>query len=147
MPSVRVPRELRRQVAERADDRCEYCQSQAAFTTQSFSVDHIIPVDLGGSTTSDNVAFAWQGCNSHKFTHVDGIDTTLGQRTRLFHPRLDRWDDHFGWSEDYTLVVGLTAIGRATVGTLKLNRPGLINLRRVLREVGKHPPRKQHQES
>jgi hypothetical protein len=37
-------------------------------------------------------------------------------------------------------LVGLTPTGRATVETLKLNREGLINLRRVLYVMGEHPP-------
>jgi hypothetical protein len=50
------------------------------------------------------------------------------------------WDKHFAWSEDTTLVISLTAIGRATVILLKLNRPGVVHLRQVLKVVGKHPP-------
>jgi hypothetical protein len=48
--------------------------------------------------------------------------------------------DHFAWSDDFTLVIGLTPTGRATVEKLQLNRSGLVNLRRVLRAVGEHPP-------
>ena len=38
------------------------------------------------------------------------------------------------------LIVGRTMAGRATVEALHLNRPELINLRRVLYAVGEHPP-------
>ena len=38
------------------------------------------------------------------------------------------------------VIVGRTAIGRATVAALHLNRPKLLNLRRVLRAVGEQPP-------
>ncbi|WNZ24154.1 mitochondrial large ribosomal subunit protein uL30m [Leptolyngbya sp. NK1-12] len=34
------------------------------------------------------------------------------------------WSEHFAWSEDTTLIIGLTPIGRATVQTLRLNRAG-----------------------
>jgi hypothetical protein len=46
----------------------------------------------------------------------------------------------FGWSDDFTLIVGLTPIGRATVEALQLNREGLVNLRQVLYAMGIHPP-------
>jgi hypothetical protein len=37
------------------------------------------------------------------------------------------------------LIIGRTATGRATVEALHLNRPELVNLRRVLRAAGEHP--------
>ena len=40
-------------------------------------------------------------------------------RVRLFHPRQDRWDEHF--ERNGVLIVGRTAVGRATVGLLKMN--------------------------
>ena len=55
-------------------------------------------------------------------------------------PHQQRWRDHFAWNEDATLIVGLTATGRATVAALKLNRPELVNLREVLYVTQKHPP-------
>jgi hypothetical protein len=53
------------------------------------------------------------------------------------------WEAHFQWSEDKMRVIGLTSTGRATVTRLRLNRPGVVNLRRVLGALGKHPPRSQ----
>jgi 5-methylcytosine-specific restriction endonuclease McrA len=52
MSSERLPRALRRQIALRARWRCEYCLNPAAFSTQPFEVDHIIPRTKGGGTTS-----------------------------------------------------------------------------------------------
>jgi hypothetical protein len=46
----------------------------------------------------------------------------------------------FAWNADFTLIIGLTPTGRATVETLQLNREGLVNLRRVLCAMGEHPP-------
>jgi hypothetical protein len=63
-----------------------------------------------------------------------------GQRVPLYHPRRDRWDAHFAWSDDFTLMIGLTPIGRATVETLQLNRDGVVNLRHLLYTIGQHPP-------
>jgi hypothetical protein len=58
----------------------------------------------------------------------------------LFHPREQRWEAHFAWNHDFTLILGVTPTGRATIAALQLNRPGLVNLRRVLYMVGEHPP-------
>lgn len=44
------------------------------------------------------------------------------------------------WNRDFTLVIGVTPIGRATLAALRLNRPGVVNLREALYAVGKHPP-------
>jgi hypothetical protein len=48
--------------------------------------------------------------------------------------------DHFCWNDNHTQIIGLTPTGRATVEALKMNRPGLVNMRQVLYLVGKHPP-------
>jgi hypothetical protein len=62
------------------------------------------------------------------------------QTAPLYHPRQRTRTEHFAWNEDYSRVIGLTPTGRATVETLHLNRPGVVNLRRVLFFVGMHPP-------
>gem|GEM_PF-4995517 len=40
----------------------------------------------------------------------------------------------------YSLIIGITPIGRATVEELQLNRNGVVNLRKVLYQMGEHPP-------
>ena len=50
-----------------------------------------------------------------------GIDPVDGNEVRLFHPRKDNWQNHFAWSDDSSQIIGLTAIGRATINTLKMN--------------------------
>ena len=107
---------------------------------QSFSVEHIVPRSRGGKTEFENLALACQGCNNHKYTKTKGRDPVNGDVVPLYHPRLQRWRDNFAWNEDCTLIIGLTPVGRATVGALCLNRDGLINLRRVLYIMGTHPP-------
>jgi hypothetical protein len=131
----------RQQVAARAGRCCEYCQSQLAFSADSFSVEHIIPLSRGGTDDLSNLALSCQRCNNGKYNISDAIDPLTGQRAPLFHPRNDRWSDHFAWSHDFTLILGLTPTGRATVDKLQLNRTGIVNLRKVLRDVGEHPPR------
>jgi hypothetical protein len=104
------------------------------------SVDHIVPPCDGGETELGNLALACQGCNGAKSTKRLVLDRQTGALVDLFHPREDRWSDHFAWSEDLLTIEGLTSKGRTTVETLRLNRPGVINIRRVLILDGLHPP-------
>jgi hypothetical protein len=140
MPERRIGSELRQQVSLRAGGCCEYCGSQARYGTQSFSVEHILPRVQGGATRLDNLALACQGCNNHKYDKIEVPDPVSGQRVPLYHPRRDRWDTHFAWSDDFTQIIGLTPTGRATVEALHLNRAGVVNLRRLLYAIGQHPP-------
>ena len=133
--------EQRRQVRERAKGICEYCQSQEDFATESFSVEHIIPVALGGKTVLENLALACQGCNSHKYIKSSAIDPAVDKVVGLFHPRQSTWTEHFQWSNDFLEIIGITSTGRATIAALKLNRQRLVNLRRAVYSIGEHPPK------
>jgi 5-methylcytosine-specific restriction endonuclease McrA len=139
MSARRLSRALRSLVAEHAQLRCEYCYSPAAFSTQPFEVDHIIPRSKNGPTTLENLALSC-GCNRYKGESTHTHDPQTGRMVRLFHPRHQRWSRHFTWSEDFTVIIGRTATGRATVAALHFNRLELCNLRRLLRAIGAHPP-------
>lgn len=131
--------DLRRMVERRARGQCEYCQSPAKYATQTFSLEHIQPRSQGGETSLDNLAFACQGCNNHKYNKTNAVDPISHQLADLFHPRQQHWSEHFTWDERFEQIIGLTATGRATVNTLRLNRQELINLRRLLYAAGEHP--------
>jgi 5-methylcytosine-specific restriction endonuclease McrA len=139
MSSERVSRRLRQRVAERAGWRCEYCLTPAAFSTQPFEVDHVVPRTEGGPTRADNLALSC-GCNGYKGMSIRARDPQSGRTVPLFHPRRQRWSRHFAWSDDSLLIVGLTETGRATVAALHLNRVELVNLRAILCLIGEHPP-------
>jgi 5-methylcytosine-specific restriction endonuclease McrA len=130
---------LRDIVERRARGCCEYCCSPAKYSTYTFSLDHIIPRSQGGTTTLDNLALACQGCNSHKYNKTRASDPFSKQQVEIFHPRNQRWQDHFAWDEQFERILGLTATGRATVEALQLNRPELLNLRKLLYAAGEHP--------
>lgn len=108
---------------------------------QTFSIEHIIPRVKGGETVLENLAFACPGCNSFKHVKTEQRDAVSGKMTPLYHPRQHNWVDHFAWSENHLQIIGLTAVGRVTVTALKLNRPGLVNLRRALYAISEHPPK------
>ena len=140
MPRGHVPPDLRRLVSERASGCCEYCCSQEKYAPQRFSIEHIKPRALGGPTIESNLAFSCQGCNSHKAERIRAPDPLTGLESPLFNPREQASGEHFVWSDDYTLVEGLTPTGRATVVALKLNREGLVNIRWALYSILEHPP-------
>ncbi|HLP91848.1 MAG TPA: HNH endonuclease signature motif containing protein [Nostocaceae cyanobacterium] len=144
MSKDRITAQQKNFVLKRAKGCCEYCRSQVMFSTQSFSIDHIIPRNQGGKTTLDNLALACQGCNNHKYNKTESKDPVTGEVVSLYHPRQQQWSDHFTWNQDFSLVIGLTKIGRATVETLHLNRDGVVNLRRILYAMGEHPPDESH---
>lgn len=140
MPRRRRSPAQRREVVRRASGCCEYCRCPERFCPDSFSVEHVVPLEKEGADEPANLALSCQGCNNHKFTSVEALDPITGEVVALFHPRLMVWRDHFAWDDTYTLVIGLTATGRATIDRLKLNRPPVVNLRRVLHSEGHHPP-------
>lgn len=127
-------------LANQAGRCCEYCRAPARYSVSSFSVEHIVPRARGGTATPDNLAYSCQGCNNFKYTKTSAIDPVSNVEVSLFHPRRQQWSEHFAWNEDTTLVIGVTATGRATVDALRLNRDELLNLRRVLFINGEHPP-------
>jgi hypothetical protein len=140
MSEPRLSAALRRAVAERARQRFEYCQLGDEFSASPFCVEHILPAVSGGPSTFKNLAFSCAGCNAHKSDKTSAFDPVTSEPAALFHPRRDAWERHFAWSVDGLLIVGLTPLGRATVVALKLNRDGLVNLRRILIAAQEHPP-------
>jgi hypothetical protein len=89
-------------------------------------VEHIIPRAKRGTNELDNLALACQGCNGPKLTCVEAFDPVSGRTVPLFHPRKDRWEDHFDWLDDFALVIGKTPVGRVTIDRLKLNREEVV---------------------
>ena len=127
-------------IAERAMYCCEYCLSQENYSPDYFSVEHIMPKVRKGRDSLTNLAYSCLACNSHKYTHTEGIDPVLGVQVALFNPRIDIREFHFCWSDDFSILTGLTPKGRATIDKLHLNRISVVNLRKLLATIGKHPP-------
>lgn len=127
---------LRDSVRRRAMDRCEYCgirQGEEPFFLHQ--LEHIVARQHGGPTIESNLALACQHCNRHKGPNLSGIDPDTGGVTELFHPRRDRWEDHFVLRGD--VIVGRSPIGRATVRVLKMNAVRRVELRMRVRLAGR----------
>ena len=103
-------------------------------------VEHIFPRSLGGLTVEDNLWLTCSLCNEHKGTRIAGEDPQTGLFVRLFNPRHQSWQEHFAWIDSATRILGKTAVGRATVRALHLNRLTLIESRRIWVDAGWHPP-------
>ena len=91
-PCKRVTPAQRQVVFARVRGRCEYCHTPDGFVPGSFAVEHIVPRSKGGKTT-------------------------LGEPRPLL-PGV-QWSEHFTWSNDFTLIIGLTP--RAHVQGVRLN--------------------------
>ena len=65
--------------------------------TLTFHWDHIIAQKHRGLTVLPNLACSCYGCNNQKQSDIDGIDPegVTDDIVRLFHPRMDEWDEHF----------------------------------------------------
>jgi hypothetical protein len=90
-------------------------------------VEHIVPIKHGGTDDEENLALACIDCNLHKGSNLTGIDPQTGQITELFHPRRQRWDEHFRW--DGLRIVGQSAVGRSTIAVLAMNSEDQLALR------------------
>jgi len=138
--SGKISTKLHRQLVEADDHCCAYCQTSAANTGQPVTVDHILPISQGGKTEFDNLCFACRLCNEFKAAHTSGIDPLTGEATPLFHPRHDSWSEHFLWDGSGSRLIGVTAIGRATIVTLNMNNEVIVRTRLRWVSVGWHPP-------
>lgn len=140
MAKTYIPIAIQRAIIELSKDYCEYCLIPAAFATDFYNFDHITPISKNGLSELKNLARSCSICNGHKHDKMTYIDPLTQQFCRLYHPRQDKWADHFQWSLDDLRIIGKTAIGHTTIALLQLNRSNTINLRKLLKMAGLHPP-------
>lgn len=140
MSRQKVAANVRETVRQAARYRCGYCLLNEILTGLGLEIEHIIPVSLGGTNDEDNLWLSCRNCNGAKYTQTEALDPATNLWVELFNPRTQNWHDHFVWSDDGTLVVGLSSIGRATVEALRLNQPRVVASRRSWVRVGWWPP-------
>jgi hypothetical protein len=109
-------------------------------TAVIFEFEHIIPRAAGGETVVENICLSCPTCNRYKSDAEFARDPVTQKDVGLFHPYQHAWADHFAWGEGGTEVIGLTAVGRATIAALKMNRPAMIRVRKMWVVMGEHPP-------
>jgi hypothetical protein len=96
-------------------------------------IDHIISVKHAGSSHLENLALSCTLCNRYKGSDIASIGPATGAISELFHPRRDKWDQHFTHTSSGS-IVALTPQGRATIRLLQLNRPDRMRERLSHRE-------------
>jgi 5-methylcytosine-specific restriction endonuclease McrA len=132
-----IPRSMQHQVRERANGVCEYCHLPDTVTTLPFQIDHIIAEKHGGVTTLANLAYSCLHCNAFKGPNIAGVNQETGEVIRLFHPRQDRWQEHFTW--EGPRLMGRTPIGHVTIAVLAINASYRLAVRQVLITEGVFP--------
>lgn len=126
--------QLKARVQRRAAFRCEYCHFPERFSELHFQLDHIRAEQHGGPAVMENLAWCCLRCNKHKGPNLPGFDAKTRRVVRLFHPRLDKWEQHFAWKGP--LLVGVICIGRVTVSVVDCNHPDALLAREALMEEG-----------
>jgi len=127
---------VRELVRQRSGGRCEYCRlAEAAVALIRFHVEHIIPRQHGGTDEPANLAYACPWCNRAKGPNLTGRDEQTGAIVPLFDPRTQAWGEHFRFQG--ARILGLTAVGRVTVGVLAMNRAEVLHMREALLEEGR----------
>ena len=119
---------LRREVIERAGNRCEYCLLPAEVAFYPHEVDHVIAEKHGGATDINNLAFACWRCNRHKGSDLTSFDPQTQRLSLLFDPRTQIWSEHFAYEGER--ITGLTPEGRTTIILLQLNSDARLTERR-----------------
>jgi HNH endonuclease len=134
MSTMHIPIALRRQVRERAGECCEYCLIPESMSWALHTIDHIIAEKHGGAIAANNLALACTLCNSRKGSDLASIDEQTGYIEPLFHPRGDRWSDHFQLAGGH--IEPRTAKGRATTRLLHFNDTDPVQERELLVAIG-----------
>ncbi|HRQ41463.1 MAG TPA: HNH endonuclease signature motif containing protein [Chloroflexota bacterium] len=133
-------RKLRPVLAVAANHRCGYCQTQEVVSGIPLTVEHLLPRAQGGKDEEENLWLSCRLCNEAKSGQTHVPDPQTDQIVSLFNPRTQQWSGHFAWSEDGTIIQGLTPNGRATIHALDLNSEFRVRSRALWVEIGKHPP-------
>ena len=132
-----IPAALRRKVENYAKGCCEYCLIHRDDVFFAHEIDHIIAEKHRGKTEEVNLCLGCFDCNRYKGSDIGSIDIETDAYTRLYHPRLDKWEEHFELRG--TEIVPLTAIGRVTEFLLQLNTDERIQKRQMLIARNRYP--------
>lgn len=132
--------EWREKLAQITNNRCGYCLTQQVVSGIPLTLEHIIPQSKGGQTIESNLWLSCRLCNESKSILTEFLDLESGSIVPLFNPQSQTWSTHFAWNEEGTHIVGLTAVGRATIEALDLNSQFRTHSRAIWVEAGWHPP-------
>jgi hypothetical protein len=117
-------------VRRRARNRCEYCLLRQAHSELTHHIEHIVARQHGGRDEVENLALACHRCNLRKGPNLTGVDPISRKLVPIFHPRRDRWAEHF--LPRGVRIEGISPVGRATVQLLGMNDARRLELRSEL---------------
>jgi hypothetical protein len=132
-----IPDALRREVTERAGERCEYCRVHQEDRLFAHEIDHIYAEKHSGQSQSENLSLACAECNRFKGSDLCSFDSVTQTVVSLFHPRREQWSDHFRVVDG--VIEALTSSGRVTARLLQFNRLDALDRRRSLIRQGRYP--------
>jgi hypothetical protein len=99
-----------------------------------FHIEHVIARQHGGGDNEENLCLSCSRCNLHKGPNIASLDRSNGTLTPLYNPRSQSWKEHFEVRQGR--IIGLTAVGRATVRLFRMNDARRLDLRRNLIRQG-----------
>lgn len=135
--SRHIPKTLRREVARRADFKCEYCLLHETHSFLPFQIDHIVSQKHGGGNEFNNLAYACPHCNQHKGTDLTTFLDAYDDIEVIYNPRKHNWSDHFSVVDGE--IVSLTRVGTATIKLLSINEPERLIIRKLLMQKSLYP--------
>jgi hypothetical protein len=115
-------------IRRRYDFRCGYCGVTETDTGGQLTVDHYIPVSVGGDDSDENLVYACFRCNLFKSDFCPS-DEESRQGRRLLHPQRDTLSDHYFEDTTTYLLMPRTLTGSVHIALLQLNRPELVDHR------------------
>jgi len=114
-----VSKRTRNLVIKRALGLCEYCLLHESQSFIGFEIDHIISIKHGGSNRANNLAYSCLYCNQYKGSDIGTMLLPSDDYIRFYHPRKDRWNEHFKLED--AIILPRTPIAESTIKILKLN--------------------------
>jgi len=132
-----IPETLRALVSNRAFGSCEYCLLNGEYSIKRHEVDHIYAEKHGGETLEANLCLSCVDCNRYKGTDLASLDPLRGEPVFLFHPRRDKWSEHF--QLDGARIEPVTPEARASVKLLHINDIDRVWERAALLKLGRYP--------
>src|SRR5262249_17911480 len=99
-PAVELmSKQTRQRVRDHFGDWCAYCRSPVGLFPGAGQIDHIVPPGAGGSDDEENLCLYCAWCNLRKSDQVLVRDPVTLMPVCLFHPRAEKWEDYFRWSD------------------------------------------------
>lgn len=132
-----ISQATKKEVANRARNKCEYCLQSERVSYFRFHIEHIKSIKHGGNNMSNNLAYCCPDCNYYKGTDIGTFVGDSDNLVRFFNPRKDIWNEHFDLSEG--LINGKTEIGKATVKIFRFNEIERLIFRKQLIEALLYP--------